>query len=237
MKRPAHSGRLARNPLAESVLKNIERLVGAIVNEPVEPLPGTPLLVNLALAIEHSGICLGGGEVAELHGSGRLRRVSFAAFRDGGDGAAARTGAFIYAACDRATGRVLGSEGAARTARTAVEGMKRLDYDILFNNCHLFTATCLLESTPGKWASGIFTVAGLEEVVAARLNAGRPVAWRPVRGYDADPGLLPRKLARLADRLRGRTQYSADDLRLGCITTTAARSGPCSTTVHTRRQL
>ena len=98
MKRPAHSGRLARNPLAESMLKNIERLVGAIVNEPVEPLPGTPLLVNLALAIEHSGICLGGGEVAELHGSGRLRRVSFAAFRDGGDGAAARTGAFIYAA-------------------------------------------------------------------------------------------------------------------------------------------
>ena len=122
----------------------------------------------------------------------------------GGDGAAARTGAFIYAACDRATGRVLGSEGAARTARTAVEGMKRLDYDILFNNCHLFTATCLLESTPGKWASGIFTVAGLEEVVAARLNAGRPVAWLPVRGYDADPGLLPRKLARIADRIRGR---------------------------------
>ena len=49
--------------------------------------------------------------------------------------------------------------------------------------------------------------------------------------------LLPRKLARLADRLRGRTQYSADDLRLGCITTTAARSGLCTTTVHTRRQL
>ena len=88
MKRPSHSSRLARNPLAESVLKNIERLVGAIVNEPVEPLPGTPLLVNLALAIEHSGICLGGGEVAELHGSGRLRRVSFTAFRDGGDGVA-----------------------------------------------------------------------------------------------------------------------------------------------------
>ena len=203
MKRAAHSGRLARNPLAESVLRNIERFVGAIVNTPVEPLPGTPLLVNLAVAIEHSGVCLGGGEVAELHGSGSLRRVSLAVFRDGGEGAAARTGAFVYAACDRRTGRVLGSEGAARMARTAVEGIKRLDYDILFNNCHLFTATCLLESTPGTWASGAFTVAGLEEVVSARLNAGRPVAWHPVRGYDADPGLLPRKLVRLADRIRG----------------------------------
>ena len=204
MKGASRRDRLADNPLADSVMRNVARVVGAIVHPAVDPRPGTPLLVNLALAIEHSGVYLGDGEVAELHGSGRLRRVSLAAFRDGGDDAAARTGAFIYAACDRAIARVLGSDGAARMAQTAVEGARRLNYNLLFNNCHLFTATCVLESTPGKWATGIFTVAGLEEVVAARLNAGRPIIWLPVRGYDADPGLLPRKLARLARRISGR---------------------------------
>ncbi|MGI5869680.1 MAG: hypothetical protein ACOX9C_09600 [Kiritimatiellia bacterium] len=200
MKRMVHKGRFVRNPLAQSALKNIERFVGAIVNASVEPHPGAPLLVNLAVAIEHSGVYLGDGEVAELHGSGGLRRVSLDTFRDGEDEAGVRTGAFVYAACDRRTGRVLGSEGAARMARAIVEKVGRLDYNILFNNCHLFTATCLLERLPSKERTGIFTAAALEAVVAARLNAGRPVAWHPVCGYDADPGLLPRKFARLVKK-------------------------------------
>ena len=192
---------MAGNPLSDSVMKNVERVVNALTCKSVAPLPGTPLLVNLAVAIEHSGVYLGNGGVAELHGSGRIQKVSLARFRDGGGDAAVRTGAFIYAACDKRTGKPLGSVEAAEMALTAVGNSTKLSYNILFNNCHLFTATCLLESTPGKWASGLFTVAGLDEVISARLNGGRPIAWIPIRKYDDGLEILPRKIARLLGKI------------------------------------
>lgn len=205
MKRATHKSRLAGNPLSESVMKNVERLVNTLTCSSVVPLPGTPLLVNLAVAIEHSGIYLGNGDVAELHGSGNLRKVSLESFRDGGDDSAVRTGAFIYAACDKLTGRPLESVGAAAMALTAVGNAKKLSYNILFNNCHLFVATCLLKSTLGKWSSGVFTIAGLEEVISARLNQGRPVVWIPIRQYDDGLKILPGKIRRLVEKITRHT--------------------------------
>ena len=40
------------------------------------PPAGTPLLVSLALAFEHTGIYLGGSRVAELNGDGYVKAVS-----------------------------------------------------------------------------------------------------------------------------------------------------------------
>ena len=206
MKRTQHKSKHAGNPLTESVMKNVERLVNTLTCQSVVPLPGTPLLVNLAVAIEHSGVYLGNEEVAELHGSGNLRKVSLEGFRDGGDGSAVRTGAFIYAACDKRTGKPLESAGAAEMALTAVGNAKKLSYNILFNNCHLFAATCLLESTPGKWSSGLFTIAGLEEVISARLNQGRPVVWIPIRHSDDALKILPGKIRRMIGKITRKKQ-------------------------------
>ena len=66
------------------------------------PSPGTPLLVSLALAVEHSGVYLGGGRVAELQDDGRVVAVSLTDFVNGSPGAfpAVRTGTRIFAACD-----------------------------------------------------------------------------------------------------------------------------------------
>ena len=167
------------------------------------PPAGTPLLVSLALAFEHTGIYLGGNRVAELNGDGHVKAVSLTRFINGTpDGAwQVRNGTRIFAACDVCTRRPLASERALETARAAAEAdSTRMGYDFVQLNCHLFTAACVLGIPPGErrfrslFGGGVASIGKLERLLAETLNHGKCICWRAVRRdkerfhYSLSPG-------------------------------------------------
>ncbi len=167
------------------------------------PPAGTPLLVSLALAFEHTGIYLGGSRVAELNGDGHVKAVSLTRFINGTpDGAwQVRNGTRIFAACDVCTRRPLASARSLETARAAVEaGSNRMEYDFAQLNCHLFTAACVLGIPPGTrqfrslFGGGVASIGKLERLLAQTLNHGKGICWCAVRRdkerfhYSLSPG-------------------------------------------------
>ena len=154
------------------------------------PPAGTPLLVSLALAFEHTGIYLGGNRVAELGGDGQVKAVSLTRFVNGTDDGIwpLRNGTRIFAACDARSRRPLARARTLATARAALEeGDARIGYDFAQINCHLFTAACVRGILPmgRKFRSllggGIASIGRLERLLARELNGGSPIAWRAVR--------------------------------------------------------
>ena len=176
------------------------------------PTPGTPLLVSLALAVEHTGVYLGGGRVAELQDSGRVVAVSLTDFVNGSPGAfpAVRTGTRIFAACDAKTRKPIGTARSFATAKAAVAGRAWLSYDLVCNNCHRFVAACAQGT---NWNARDFgrvvndtaaSVGWLERLLAKRLNGGKSIAWCAVaRSREKfNYSLTDEKIARL--RLEGK---------------------------------
>ena len=159
------------------------------------PSAGTPLLVSLALAFEHTGIYLGDNRVAELNGDGCVKDVSLTQFINGmSDGVwSVRNGTRIFAACDARTRRPL---AAARTLKTARKALAAADawneYDFLKANCHLFTAACVRGILPGKrgfrrlLGGGVASIGRLEDLLAESLNDRRGIVWCPVRRGKVD---------------------------------------------------
>ena len=167
------------------------------------PPAGTPLLVSLALAFEHTGIYLGGSRVAELNGDGHVKAVSLTQFSNGTpDGAwQVRNGTRTFAACDVRTRRPLASARSLETARAAIEaGSNQMEYDFAQLNCHLFTAACVLGIPPGTrqfrslFGGGVASIGKLERLLAKTLNHGKGICWCAVRRdkerfhYSLSPG-------------------------------------------------
>ena len=76
------------------------------------PPPGTPLLVSLALALEHTGVYLGDNKVAELQDDGFVKTVSLMDFINGDTAPfPLRNGTRIFAACDARSRKPLGTGG------------------------------------------------------------------------------------------------------------------------------
>ena len=177
------------------------------------PPPGTPLLVSLARGgAEHSGIFLGRSRVAELCGNGALRNVSLSNFINGDvdDLMNIRSGTRVFAACDDVTARPLSSYEAISAARSFIRNVKKVSYSLFCNNCHMFTASCVLgrmskEKSLGDWIKdGTFTIDRLDKVVSDVLNGGRGIAWigvhSPTTGFNYS--LTEEKVVRLkAERI------------------------------------
>jgi len=184
------------------------------------PPAGTPLLVSLAMAFEHSGIYLGGSQVAELNGDGHVKAVSLSRFVNGTpDGIwPIRNGTRIFAACDARSRRPLANARTLATARAAIEdGVTRTGYDCAQVNCHLFTAACSRGILPGErkfrslFDGGIASVGKLERLLAKTLNGGRDICWCAVR-HDKKKfrySLAPEKKIRLAaeGKLKSRQMF------------------------------
>ena len=83
---------------------------------------------------EHTGIYIGDGQIVELAGSGLVRSLSFNRFL------ADRSGADLIFATTPA-GEIIGSEIAANRAIEKIYSYQ--DYDLLRNNCHRFTYSCI----------------------------------------------------------------------------------------------
>ena len=140
------------------------------------PPAGTPLLVSLAFAFEHTGVYLGGNRVAELNGDGHVKAVSLTRFVNGGAGDvwSIRNGTRIFAACDERSRRPLSSARALATAREAVEeGMLRTGYDLAQINCHLFIAACVRGVLPGERKFRLLLGGGIGGMQAALTAAKR----------------------------------------------------------------
>lgn len=175
--------------LAESTDSRSRR--NASANRLIAPPPaGTPLLVSLALAFEHTGIYLGDNHVAELNGDGQVKAVSLTRFVNGTDDGfwPIRNGTRIFAACDARSRRPLADTRALATARAALEGGQiRAGYDFAQINCHLFTAACVRGIPPRDrkfrklFGGGIASIGRLERLLARALNGGQPIAWCAVR--------------------------------------------------------
>ena len=182
---------LDRTGLKDSILSQCQRLACVWVKDKVPvPEPGTPLLVDLFGVVEHSGIYLGNGHVAELFGDNLLREVTLKEFLEGEKGTRVRTGHRIFAACSRLSGKTLASPYAAENARAFIRRIRTVRYNLFRNNCHLFSISCL----SGSFQNGISLAEGivrggvsigvLTNAISYFLNDGDDVVWKPVEGWD-----------------------------------------------------
>ena len=151
------------------------------------PPPGTPLLVSLALALEHTGVYLGDNKVAELQDDGFVKTVSLTDFINGDTALfPLRNGTRIFAACDARSRKPLGTAAVAKMARRLSDEVYYAGYDLIQSNCHLFTAACAAGLKPNDTAfaklvgKGMTSIGRLESVLARKLNGGRQIEWCPV---------------------------------------------------------
>lgn len=153
------------------------------------PPPGTPLLEALGPAglVEHSGLYLGKSTAAELHGDGLFRKVTLSKFLNGDetDPRNQRCGTKIFAACDLETKKPLALTSAVDFAVDKID--TTTEYNLLANNCHRFTASCILGEMqkPLSFSDlifhGVYSIARLEDVIVERMNSGRDMCWLSVR--------------------------------------------------------
>ncbi|MBY6188533.1 lecithin retinol acyltransferase family protein [Marinobacter hydrocarbonoclasticus] len=131
----------------------------------VEPQPGAVMACHVFGVVEHTGIWLGEGAIAELHGSGLVRAVSTQRFL------ANRSGGTVFCLCDHRH-QPLSSDTVAERAAQALFTYR--DYHLTDNNCHRFVWHCLSgeERRIGSFAA-------LNRLLAGHYNAH--LYWDPVR--------------------------------------------------------
>jgi len=182
---------LDRSGFKDSIISQCQRIacVFSKVKVPV-PEPGTPLLVDLFGVVEHSGIYLGNGHVAELFGDNLLREVTLKEFLEGEKGSRVRTGHRIFAACSRSSGKSLASPYAAENARAFIRRIRTVQYNLFRNNCHLFSISCIsgsfqkgLSLAEGIVQGGV-SIGVLTNAISYFLNGGEAAVWVPVEGWD-----------------------------------------------------
>lgn len=100
----------------------------------VMPDPGAIMACHVFGVVEHTGIWLGEGAIAELHGSGLVRAVSLERFL------AKRSGNTLFCLCDHAHQPLADPRVAERAAKAL---FTYRDYHLTDNNCHRFVWHCL----------------------------------------------------------------------------------------------
>lgn len=95
---------------------------------------GAVIACEIFHLFEHTGIYLGDDVIVELQGTGLVRAISSQRFL------ADRTGEELLVACNR-HGEVLASNQVAERAAHRIYTSE--GYDLLRNNCHRFTYSCV----------------------------------------------------------------------------------------------
>ncbi|WPA93291.1 hypothetical protein QS795_005845 [Providencia zhijiangensis] len=111
------------------------------LKDEVDLVPGCPVVVKLALIVEHSGIYVGDDKVIELYGDGTINLVSTKKFLFGAykQDIPLRTGINIYTPCF--DGEVIYFKDAV--SRALEIHNQTIEYHIRKNNCHMMTGYCL----------------------------------------------------------------------------------------------
>lgn len=121
------------------ILNLIESFVDNVCRDTVSsPVMGSVLYCDIVFGLAaHSGIYIGENTIIHLDGDGTVTTATPSEFLDRLDGL--NTAMSIYVSCNNTT--PVGCEEVALRSIEAL-GDKR-DYNILFDNCHQFTAGCL----------------------------------------------------------------------------------------------
>lgn len=116
--------------LAESIVDNYVR------DKVAHPAIGSVVYCDLAFGhAEHSGIYIGGNEIIHLNGKGWIEVVSPEEFMRG------TTAISIYTSCRN--GQTVGSLFVAENARSYEKRVSVKNYNLLLDNCHMFSSACL----------------------------------------------------------------------------------------------
>ena len=129
----------------------------------VQPVNGSVVCCGIYELFQHTGIWVD-GEIIELKGNGLVRAVSPSRFI--GD----RSGSRIYVACGEDLSP-LSTPHAATLATAQVFDYQ--EYDLIDNNCHRFSAQCLLGHPV---TATLF--ADLNEIISERFNTC--IHWQPI---------------------------------------------------------
>lgn len=109
----------------------------------IKLIPGSIVVVQLGFFLDHTGIYVGDGKFIELYGDGTINLISKEDFLHGAykNDFPARTGVNIYVAT--IDGKPILLKEAKERAIYLYENVKKIEYDIIRNNCHMFTGFCV----------------------------------------------------------------------------------------------
>ena len=149
---------LAMPPIKNTIISVLDHW-----KDPITPALGSVVYCDLALGyMEHSGIYVGGGQIAHMNRHGRIELVTPELFMQ--QTTARRL--YVSAHDDSSCGEL----AIAAYARSMVGSVFR--YNLVRRNCHWFSASCLL----GQQQHRIILLRQLQALAKQRLGT---TAWHP----------------------------------------------------------
>ncbi len=170
-----------KNRLASKNNMSRNSFIDNVFRDKVTPRPGSVLICNLSpapilcemgICAEHSGIYVGDNMIIHRDGDGYIARVDSETFLKRLDGF--NWALFIYVACiDK---EPFASERAVENAIAALNDPKQKGYDLLNKNCHHFTNYCL---TGDPYAGGLFdfTFSNLQNLLINEFSVNNWRIW------------------------------------------------------------
>lgn len=142
----------------------------------VEPQTGCILKCDLGVLLEHTGIYIGKGKIVSLNRHGHIKIETPHSFFPPGTNPDSNK---IYTACFADTNGVLCSKEVAKRAKSKIDDHTK--YNVLFNNCHRFTAGCIT----GNYDNHVVSFSQLEEVILLYIELMRPRKswWRRLADF------------------------------------------------------
>lgn len=119
-------------------LKTLKYFIDSTFRDKVRPVPGSVLYCDLWLAVEHSGIYVGGGQISNIEVEG-LAEGAVRACGPEGFTSKSTLGRKIYVSCD--SGGAVGHKAVAKGAANHVG--ERSFYGLVIKNCHQFSTRCV----------------------------------------------------------------------------------------------
>lgn len=159
---------------------NRNSFVDNVFRDKVVPRPGSvllcdlspaPLLHQIGLGAEHTGIYIGENTIIHRDGSGRIEKASPDKFLNRLDGL--NCAISVYTACRDL--EPFASERACERAIAALDDPERQGYDLLNKNCHHFTRYCLTGDTD-QWGFD-FTFASLQNLLKNKFLVNNWRVW------------------------------------------------------------
>lgn len=156
--------------VVKSMVSHFTDKLGKTIDEPkIGSILYTGLLADF---MEHTGIYIGNGKIIELNNKGHITVVSPSEFVNGG------TGINIYVSSRN--GHSVGSSLIAERAIEFEKGIGVKNYNILFDNCHMFTSACIINELDNS-NSFLWMVKDLAKI---SIGADEWLVWKNYRKFD-----------------------------------------------------
>ena len=155
--------------VGKSLAKNLaESFVDNIVKKRVVPVVGSVIYCELVFDLaSHTGIYVGDDEIVHLDGSGEIEVVTAETFLNRLD--SLNSAISIYVSCH--DNDPVGSHKIAQRALDMAGNS--LDYHLVMNNCHKFTAGCI----NGDFESQNILLKDVKELSKVHLDVNNWLVW------------------------------------------------------------